>query len=388
MIRKFHNRQLPKGILIDRGLVFIRIFPSGKKFQQGFGPASDPANINLAIQKLNEYRQDVQLDKFGLEVPAKRIKFADGIVPLFLAQPQCPASYKTNVKALQAFLPDQWWDEVNYLRMQQYEEWRTKQIGKTGKLISKSTAMRELTTMSAIYYKIKALVELKELEPVKMPSMSPCKFVEKYDERLSRRSRVLSQDDEFPKFMSVATPRVQKVVLAALNTALSKKDLFNLGEKNVAEFGKQLEGERTKVGKLYTVPNNSNMQGLFGNGDQLLDDTNFRKEFEESRERFLSLYPVEQRDKRYFWFKDLRRTALRKVWDETKDILLCRDLAAHADVKTTQLYLGLRDTDVQLAGKVLEKAFSYSIENCRENCQPAPIVVEEKRTKQIQLQVL
>jgi hypothetical protein len=353
-MRKFKNRQLPKGILIDRGLVFIRIFRNGKPFQEGFGRADVPSNVNLAVAKLNEYREAIRNDKFGLERKAKRIQTSDA-VELFLSK-DAPLSYHYQLLGFKAFTEGLWYDVVNHLKMQGYRPFRL------AAGVSESTVNRELTAISAMYYKLKTMVELCEIEPLKLPPLSPCKHVKRYDERLARRSRTVAVD-ELTSFLNVATPRIQRAVVGALNTALRKKDLFNLGHANKAQSSGLYEGVQSKVGNPYTVPNNANVQALFNEteGELMLDKTNFKSEFRDSREKWLALFPPEEREKRYFLFKDLRRTALRKVYDETKDILLCRDLAGHVDVRTTQGYLGLTAEDIGLAGSVLQKAFSFDL---------------------------
>jgi integrase len=354
-MRKYKNRTLPKGILVDRGLVYIRIFKDGKPFRESFGPASSPANINLAIAKLSEYRADIYNDKFDMAVQAKRIKTADAI-DLFVANGG--KAYKTVLSGFRAFTDGKWYDTVNHAQMLEYRSFRTK--GDDKRRVSDSTVNRELTAISAMYYKLRKLVELKEIPAIKMPEISPCKHVPRFDERLSRRSRTLSAE-EFQSFMAIATPKVQRAVLGALNTALRKKDLFALKQDNTAEGG-LLRGEQNKVGKLYVVPENDNMQALFNSSaGSVFDTVNFRKEFEGSREAWLATFPEAERKARHFLFMDLRRTALRKVYDETKDILLCRDLAGHSDVRTTQLYLGLTASDIKRAGNVLGKAFSYQL---------------------------
>ena len=65
MMRKFKNKTLPRGILIDRGYVYIRIFPNGQKVLKSIGPLSQNGVIDDAISKLNLYREQIRAGKFG-----------------------------------------------------------------------------------------------------------------------------------------------------------------------------------------------------------------------------------------------------------------------------------------------------------------------------------
>jgi len=357
MIRKWKNRRLPRGIMVEKGKVWIRILPNGKQFLQCFGDADNPNNINLAISKLNEYRDEIRNDRFGIERETKRVKFRDAVA---LFEKKVGQTYRYQIPGLILFFGDFWFDELNHVKVAKFRPFRTSEKGGG---ISDSTVNRELTALSVIYYKLKSLVELKEIEPIKLPPISPCKHVERFDERLARRKRVLSED-EFQRFMTVAHPEVQRVCLAALNTALRRKDLFAITVNNVVNDS-NLEGMQHKTENPYIVPNNQNMLQLFqdANGTaSVLNSTGFRERFEKSRDLFLAQYPEEQRNRRFFQFRDLRRTALRKVYDKTKDILLCKELAGHTNVLTTQLYLGLTKADIQKAGSVLEESFSYRIQ--------------------------
>ena len=72
-MRKFKNKTLPRGILIDRGYVYIRIFPNGQKVFKSIGPISQQGIMNDAIAKLSQYREQIRTGKFGLEENAQHI---------------------------------------------------------------------------------------------------------------------------------------------------------------------------------------------------------------------------------------------------------------------------------------------------------------------------
>lgn len=73
MARKYKNKTLPRGIWIDRGYVFIRIFLQERRFLKCVGPVTHPDVIDDAIAKLNQYREQIRLGKFDLDERTQRI---------------------------------------------------------------------------------------------------------------------------------------------------------------------------------------------------------------------------------------------------------------------------------------------------------------------------
>src|SRR5581483_5438906 len=64
-----------RGIYIDRGYVFIRIWPNGKAnpvFRQCFGPMNR-ANLDVAEFKLREYRNRIKLGVFRIPETLRQI---------------------------------------------------------------------------------------------------------------------------------------------------------------------------------------------------------------------------------------------------------------------------------------------------------------------------
>lgn len=367
MSRKYKNRTLPRGILVDRELVYIRVFERGKTkpFLKSFGNVNDKGVLDTAIAELHRIREQIRLGKFKQEDKTSRIRFLDAAEMFLIKKPV----WRGNFKGLLEFFNNYWLDEITYLKVADYRPWRsqqTKRVHGEDKPIEQSSINRELTGLSSMISKLKLWVELGEIRPIDLPPHNPVKLVRKlkggwYDERLSRRKRVLSPT-ELPKFIELSPVRLQRIIIGALNTALRKKDLLALKKDNTTLAAEQLEGLQSKVGSMYIVPNNNNLKWLFDTtNESVFDDTNFRKEFDATRLKLIEELRKDGIECEWFQFKDLRRTALRKVWDETKDLLLCRDLAGHKDAKTTQLYLGLTDFDVKKAGEVLQRHFSFDV---------------------------
>jgi hypothetical protein len=74
-----------RGIVVDRGYVFVRFWPWGRKnkpYVEHFGPATD-GNIKIANYKMREYRNKVALGSFDIERPAVPMLFKDAW-PIFI----------------------------------------------------------------------------------------------------------------------------------------------------------------------------------------------------------------------------------------------------------------------------------------------------------------
>ena len=57
---------------------------------------------------------------------------------------------------------------------------------------------------------------------------------------------------------------------------------------------------------------------------------------------------------------DLRHTAATKVYEETKDLVLLKDLMGHASTKTTQIYTHSTEEDKREAAAVLARLYRTS----------------------------
>lgn len=364
MKRKFRNRTLPRGIMIEKksNLVFIRKFIAGKPYIKCFGNADNAGTLDTAIAKLHEIKEQIRLGKFKEEDKTRRVGFIE-VADHFLKSHG--DTWKYHFVTLNEYFGGLYYDQITYLKVKGYREWRSKQMIRRRlpdgsfieQQVKQSSINRELSGLSSMWSEIRRQVQSGDMAPIEMPHDNPVKEVRRlpgqwYDERLSRRNRTL-EPDEVTRFIEGATSRVARAMVAALNTALSKKDLFDLGLEKLNAYG-EFEGERTKVGAPYKVPTNDNLKNVFELGDTL-DDTNFRKEFEESRQRFMDA------SGKYFQWRDLRRTALMAVYTATKDIVLCMELATHSDVNTTMRYLGITRSDLQKASQVLQNRFKFNL---------------------------
>jgi len=361
MTRKFKNKNIPKGILIDRGYVWIRIFPNGREFNRCFGPVTKPSIVDDAIRKLNHYREQIRLGKFNLEEKVIRLTIEEAVdtfLKLHASKAKVPKNFRSLFQSMLRFFAGRYMDTFTYIDVDNFRKWRENQV-------KASTVNREHAVLTTLFYRLKEWRALKLIANVKLPEDNPGRFVKKVDERQFIRKRVLSPD-EFRQFMSVAPLSVRRICLAALNSTLRLKDLKMLTKEHINAAAGLFQGIQEKPGVPYNVSINRVMRELIDSapGRKIFDFTNFRKYFESAREEAKKRYGLP-----HFEFKDLRRTAARAIWDETKDLLLCKEALGHTDAKTTQWYLGITNADIQRAGRVLESKFMYNVfdPNCTKN---------------------
>ena len=166
MSRKFKNKTLPRGILIDDGYVFIRIFPNGQRFSKCIGPASQPGVIDDAILKLNHYREQIRLGKFDLQEKDRRMTVEQavetflGFFTLRGSSPLIDCGYR--LKRFKKFFAGRYIDSITPIDMQTYS-WNGL------KTVSPSSLNKERTIFVTLFNKLKEWKTNKAIANVKLP---------------------------------------------------------------------------------------------------------------------------------------------------------------------------------------------------------------------------
>jgi integrase len=355
MSRKFKNKTLPRGILVDDGYVFIRIFPNGRRFSKCIGPASQPGVIDDAILKLNHYREQIRLGKFGLQEKDRRItaeQAADIFWELHASQLKSAYTTRFSLNNFKRFFAGRYIDDITSVDMQKY---RTERL----RSVSPSSVNKERTVFVTLFNKLKEWKRNKAISNVKLPEENPASEMTRANETIYSRKRVLSEE-EFNKLLECASPNLQGVLRAAVHTTLRKKDLKALTRDNVNEATNQLEGVQAKTGKPFEIPINSVVRRLIEEapGRRLLDFTNFRKDFEAAKK---------QAGIDNLQFKDLRRTGARMMLKKGVDIATVSSYLGHASIRMTQIYVPPSQADKRIASELLSTSYN-SDPNCSKNC--------------------
>jgi integrase len=351
-MRTHGKTKLDRGIGIYKGTVYVRIFAKGRPIKVSIGKVTDPGVISTARAELAKLREAKRLNKLGLEGKEHRIPFEEA-ANLFLEKHG--NAWASNMPPLKEFFGRFWLDEITYLQCKNYRDWRSQKTTKWHGVeapIKQNSIAKELRCLSSLYNHLKVWKEAKDIGPIKMQGVNPVfiyrKMVGLRNENLDRRTRLVTPA-ELKEFYLLATSRVKRAIIMALNTALRKKDLFELDTSKRDDYSNRLRGVQNKVLSEYVLPNNPVVDKLLGSGS--LDKTNFRREWDAAMDAFVKL------GHERFQFRDCRRTAAIKVWDVTKDIRLCQALLGHSSQTTTETYLGIKREDLDKAGETLAKAF-------------------------------
>ena len=349
--RKFKNKNLPRGILVDRGYVFVRIFPNGRKFQKCIGPLSSPGIIDLAIAKLNEYREQIRTNRFGLDEHCQRITIEQACKlywDLHGSKRETASDYDRTLRRVKAFWAGRYVDTITYLDVENFRAWRSKMSWK-GKMVGPASVNRDHTIITALFNKLREWKRIKAIADILLPADNPGAGVKRPSEKAFTRRRVLSIE-EFERLIHQATLRVRRICLGALNTTLRLKDLKLMTKANVVLVNNQLEGEQAKTNKPYAIPINSVMAKLIETAERehIFDFSNFRKEFDAA---------VKAANIKGFQFRDLRRTGATIMLKKGMDIATVSKVLGHASIQMTERYLHTTREEMQKAVDILGSLF-------------------------------
>ena len=245
-MRKFRNRKLPRGIYIDRGYVFIRIFPNGQLFLKGVGPAYDSKVINDAVAILSQYRTDIRLGKFNLEQETKRITVEDAcnlFWELHASKSRSSKSFATYIKYMKEAFEGRFFDSLTYFDIEDYRKRREQAV-------KASTVNKEQACITSVYNKLKEWVRIKKIKSVKLPVENPCRGVKKANEGEFARERVPSRQElvDAYKWCRQNDLDLWNAIEQAIITTQRKQDLIGLQKKT------RVRGVQGKTGTPFSLP--------------------------------------------------------------------------------------------------------------------------------------
>lgn len=246
-------------------------------------------------------------------------------------------SYRTYIRYICQFFHGRLIDTISYIDVANYREWRKKKV-------CPATVNREHTVITHLFYQLRKWVDMKIIDPVTLPKANPGSLVKKEPE--TARKRILSQN-EVKRLLDASSLELQRVILAAMHTLLRRKDLRLLTRKNINQMTGCIEGIQAKTGRPYSIPINAILGKILesAKGSSIFDFINFRKDFEEAREK-AGLPDVQ--------FRDLRRTGARRILKGGFDIATVSSYLGHASIRMTQNYVQPEKTDLIKAAEFLE----------------------------------
>jgi site-specific recombinase XerD len=358
--RRLGGKTLPKGLLVDRDYLYLRLYERGVQIQKSVGRADDPGAIERGKEMLAEWRRKLRLRRLGLELKPRSILFEEG-ADIFWKHHASKVSSSRNMeqrlRMLKGFFAGKKLEEITYLDVEAFRREREKKI-------KPNSVNAEQNTMMAMYFFLDRWNRQRVIDPIALPPHNPAAMVKRPHQDNFARTRIVSPD-EFKKLMDAAQPNLRRIILAAVQTSLRICDLKNLSKANINEATNQLEGFQQKSGKRFTIPINSLFRRLIETApeDKLLDFKGFGNQWL-SLKKACGLHASTQ-------FRDLRRTAGRTMLREGLDLASVSSFLGHTNLEQTVSYVAAPDADKRRGADVLQGIFRY------EEAEAAPTEVRQ-----------
>jgi len=251
------STSLPRGLLCDRGYLFIRVFrdKNPKPFLQGCGPHT-LQNQKVATLQLNRYRDQMFLGQFNMTKPAESITFS-GAVEMYVKHKE----FKTAGSAAIAagilrnhgapFFGHVSFDKVTPAMAANWRESATKKTVMGGAPVSFSSVNRWQGTLHSLYSNLMAWAKLEKpfMAGIQLPTENPFKYVEKPSEKDLSRQRVPSREEiiRAREWCASHDTELWEAICRATATFLRKSDFV----KNMASGAGS--GTQNKTGKRFNV---------------------------------------------------------------------------------------------------------------------------------------
>lgn len=254
-------RVLPRGLLCDRGYLFIRLFP-GKGLRPHLEGCNTHtvANERLATIKMNDYRKDIFLGKFNSQLGGKAITVSEAF-DVYIKHGNPSKNIQGVIQRIlrPAFgnipfhqLPT---SHINIWREKRLNDWVDK--AKTKK-IKYSTVNREQTVLHSVYSAIMSWVRLQKdgVPRITVPADNPCKGVPKPSEKIFARKRVPERGElkAAKEWCRANDQELWTTIFRATVTMLRKSDFRAQQESGSTEGVQGKTGLRFKVRASFPNP--------------------------------------------------------------------------------------------------------------------------------------
>lgn len=365
--RKWRNRTLERGVVIDRarGYVYVRFKRQGVVRKELVGRTTEADAIDRANFRAQQIRHRRRTDVPGFEARRERLLMEDASDLFFRLHGQKRQSSK-GVKQFARYtrlIKEAWSgryaDTLTGGDMRDYRDDRRKQG------VAESTINREQTAIITMFNKLAEWRRVGQIpRNILLPDANPGRGVKKVNEDRFIRERLLT-DEEYKNLWACADQRTRRIILAEMNLPLRLEDLKQLSKKNINYKLGRFKGVQAKTGREYSLPINEVMWNLIKTApaDHILDFTGFERRWQRV---------VKRAGLKGLQFRDLRRTAATTLHDGGKKLKTISAMLGHGAVTTTIRYLGLKDENLTEAGDLLASKYSAPVENGANPVQSVP----------------
>jgi integrase len=336
--------KLPRGVRIHNGYVEARLQHHGKSIVKHFGAESDRA-VKAAKIWVQSTKLKISLNQYSPEDLEHRLSIPDA----------CDTYLKLHGPSLQGGFNGRNYHNLRRVLKQIKAAWATRMLDTISPLDvrdfralykSPGTRNRYHTVITSMFARFEDWNEDGNvIRRVKLPKKNPGSKWPKEDERPYIRKRVLSPE-EWDRFSTAASARCLRCCEWLLSSSLRVGD----AKKNIAD------GVQGKTGGAFSIPFDAPAD---------LDWTNFRTDFYEAKKA------ANIKD---FTPRDLRRTGPTWMMRDGTPLPVLQKILGHADIRTTQRYLHVNESDTtnareklktrfKLGGKVGGTALENQVEN-------------------------
>ena len=351
MSRKVNGRNIERGIYINNGYVYVRLFINGQESKTYVGPLSEPGILDAATEKLHQIKKEIRAGKLGQEIKAVRwtvLKACEYYMDKE-GDKLKGAGVKTYVSRIKEFMGHMFLDDVTFQTVQEFREWLEEE-----KECQSVNINRHHEYVTRLFNILKDWKRRKAITNIKLPEENPGALVKSAQE--FSRTRVASFK-EYEDLLANATPNVARILTMAMHTLLRCKDLRGLSLSQSVNWPiNRIEGRQAKTanhGLTFSLPINPTIKQILESteGDKVLDFTNFRQEFTiaKAKSGITDLMMT-----------DIRRTGAYRLHKAGVPIAVVSKMLGHTSIEMTMRYLPTLDDDKDNAGETLERIFGKS----------------------------
>lgn len=264
-------RVLPRGLLCDRGYLFIRLFP-GKGMRPHLEGCKEHtiANERLAVIKMNDYRKEIFLGKFNTNTGGKAVTVDEALdTYIKVAKPS------KNIQGVIARILRPAFGRFPFHQLPSSEVmmWREKRLDacinknpkhkclvdkENCKMIKFSTVNREQTALHSFYSDTLSWIRLKKdgVPRILVPAENPCKGVPKPSEKIFARERVPERNElKAAKTWCLQNDaELWKIILRSTVAMLRKSDFKAAQDNGVTDGVQGKTGFKFKIRAHFPNP--------------------------------------------------------------------------------------------------------------------------------------
>lgn len=317
----------------------------GRIFCKSFGKDS-PLARQLASIKAGEVYKDILMGKSGITKEAKTLKFKEATKIFYkrhyedYRDPTTNAPRSEHAKQVAdsmlfnrlAFFNDFYLHEIKVADVKRYKEKRL-----SFDKVENATFNREKGILAALFNQFKSWIAEELIDPIKLPDVNPCEFVQTLQENKRERVPDTWELAEAYTWCQTNDYGLWEAIESALLTALRKADLIALDNKLT------VKGIQQKTGEKFDLPIVL---------DKPVDLSDFNKRWNALR---TAMGWMKNQAKHTTWH-DLRHWAPTLLGEQGFSIKIIQHYTGHKKEETAERYTNIRRKALEPAVKTVREA--------------------------------